>query len=108
VRGGCSCAGTYGHFLLHVDQALSKSITDRIDQGDLSAKPGWVRLSIHPTMTDRELEEILDAIEEVIENVDAWAEDYTYCPNTNEFMHRNGDGLVGLQVATWFDLHPSD
>ena len=43
MRGGCSCAGTYGHFLLHVDPTRSKRITDKIDQGDLSEKPGWVR-----------------------------------------------------------------
>ena len=46
VRGGCSCAGTYGHFLLQVDQEYSKSITDMINEGDLSCKPGWVRLSM--------------------------------------------------------------
>jgi selenocysteine lyase/cysteine desulfurase len=27
VRGGCSCAGTYGHFLLNVDFKLSTEIT---------------------------------------------------------------------------------
>jgi selenocysteine lyase/cysteine desulfurase len=40
VRGGCSCAGTYGHYLLHVDQDYSRKITRQIDQGDLSNKPG--------------------------------------------------------------------
>ena len=59
LRGGCSCAGTYGHFLLDVDFKLSKEITDRIDAGDLSMKPGWIRLSLHPTMTDDELLEII-------------------------------------------------
>jgi len=44
VRGGCSCAGTYGHYLLHVDQELSSRITKKIDQGDLSEKPGWVMM----------------------------------------------------------------
>ena len=62
VRGGCSCAGTYGHYLLHVDPNHSKTITDKIDQGDLSEKPGWVRLSIHPTMTDNELRTTIDGI----------------------------------------------
>ncbi len=55
VRGGCSCAGTYGHFLLNVDFKLSLEITHRIDAGDLSLKPGWIRVSLHPTMTDDEL-----------------------------------------------------
>jgi selenocysteine lyase/cysteine desulfurase len=50
VRGGCSCAGTYGHFLLYVDPIRSKKITDKINTGDLSDKPGWVRMSVHPTI----------------------------------------------------------
>ena len=56
VRGGCACAGTYGHFLLEVSHDKSRSITQKIDRGDLSEKPGWVRLSLHPTMTDEELD----------------------------------------------------
>ncbi|HLP17061.1 MAG TPA: aminotransferase class V-fold PLP-dependent enzyme, partial [Bacteroidota bacterium] len=46
ARGGCSCAGTYGHYLLHVDKEHSQRITNKIDHGDLSAKPGWVRISL--------------------------------------------------------------
>jgi len=45
TRGGCSCAGTYGHYLLHVDQETSNSITCEIDSGDLSHKPGWIRMT---------------------------------------------------------------
>jgi selenocysteine lyase/cysteine desulfurase len=46
VRGGCSCAGTYGHYLLNVSYDYSHSITDQIDGGNLSLKPGWIRLSV--------------------------------------------------------------
>jgi selenocysteine lyase/cysteine desulfurase len=55
VRGGCSCAGTYGHYLLGVDEDTSHKITNKINEGDLSEKPGWIRLSLHPTMTNEEL-----------------------------------------------------
>ena len=41
-------------FFLNVDIKMSKEITDKIDKGDLSMKPGWIRLSLHPTMTDDE------------------------------------------------------
>ncbi|MEL7121821.1 MAG: aminotransferase class V-fold PLP-dependent enzyme, partial [Bacteroidota bacterium] len=58
VRGGCSCAGTYGHYLLHVDPRRSKSITDEISMGNLLNKPGWIRMSIHPITTDEELDYI--------------------------------------------------
>ncbi|MEL7002045.1 MAG: aminotransferase class V-fold PLP-dependent enzyme [Bacteroidota bacterium] len=61
-RGGCSCAGTYGHFLLGVDQDKSKKITDLIDQGDDSEKPGWVRISIHPVMSDEEVRFIVEGV----------------------------------------------
>ncbi len=52
TRGGCSCAGTYGHILFSISKSTSCRITDMIDSGDLSDKPGWVRVSLHPTMTD--------------------------------------------------------
>lgn len=87
TRGGCSCAGTYGHFLLKVDFGMSKEITDRIDAGDLSLKPGWIRLSLHPTMTNAELEYILDSIRQVSEKAGEWKNDYIYDNHTNEFNH---------------------
>jgi selenocysteine lyase/cysteine desulfurase len=64
-RGGCSCAGTYGHYLLGIGQSQSKQITDQIDRGDTSAKPGWVRISLHPTMTDEEVRLIVEGVGEV-------------------------------------------
>ncbi|MEO1050987.1 MAG: aminotransferase class V-fold PLP-dependent enzyme [Bacteroidota bacterium] len=66
TRGGCSCAGTYGHYLLGVDKKRSKEITDMIDQGDHSEKPGWVRISIHPTMTEQEMVFIASSLSEVV------------------------------------------
>ncbi len=90
TRGGCSCAGTYGHYLLQISYEKSKAITDQIDHGHLEAKPGWVRLSIHPTMTDEEAHYIVGALEELAKNHRKWAEDYTYDKRTNEFYHKDG------------------
>ena len=104
VRGGCSCAGTYGHYLLHVDPTRSKRITDKINHGDLSEKPGWVRLSLHPTMTDEELDFILNAIHEVIINVKEWASDYTYSPKTNEYCHKTQNKMEFEIIKNWFIL----
>ncbi|MFW5942830.1 MAG: aminotransferase class V-fold PLP-dependent enzyme, partial [Chloroflexota bacterium] len=100
TRGGCSCAGTYGHYLLHVSPAQSRQITTRIDQGDLSQKPGWVRVSIHPTTTDEELSYIVDAVGEIVGNVDEWSEDYVYLPHQNEFKHRRAQEGNG-PLARW-------
>ena len=87
VRGGCSCAGTYGHYLLNVEKEFSNQITCKIDRGDLTEKPGWIRMSIHPTMTDQELDYILNAVLEVAKNHQAWLKDYQYCPSGNSFIH---------------------
>jgi selenocysteine lyase/cysteine desulfurase len=104
VRGGCSCAGTYGHYLLHVDPTRSHRITEKIDHGDLSEKPGWVRLSIHPTMGDEELDFLLQAVRETVRYAQTWQKDYVYDKSTNEFHHRDGDATPDAAVAHWFDL----
>ncbi len=104
VRGGCACAGTYGHFLLDVSYDKSKQITDLINHGDLSQKPGWVRLSLHPTMTDDELYYIVDAIRQVQKNHSHWKKDYIYNNHTNEFRHINEPEDKSIYVKDWFEL----
>jgi len=104
VRGGCSCAGTYGHFLLDVDIRLSKEITDKIDAGDLSMKPGWIRLSLHPTMTENELLFITDAIRQIAEKGEEWGSDYCHDKQTNEFYHRIYPQKEMKDISGWFDL----
>src|SRR5690606_5584686 len=76
TRGGCACAGTYGHFLFQVDQEKSSRITNLISEGDNSIKPGWVRMSLHPTMTNEELEYIVESIESLAENYSEWQKAY--------------------------------
>lgn len=103
VRGGCSCAGTYGHYLLHVDPTRSKAIADAIDSGDLSDKPGWVRFSLHPTMTNGELEYVIDAIREISAGADKLEEDYEYSALTNEYTHKSFDADgEQARIQGWF------
>lgn len=104
VRGGCACAGTYGHFLLDVSYEHSKSITDLINHGDLSQKPGWVRLSLHPTMTNPELEYIIKALAEIDQNHKKWGEDYAYNKHNNEFKRISDDCHISDRVNEWYKL----
>jgi len=89
VRGGCSCAGTYGHILLNVDIEQSNNITNTIDKGDLSLKPGWIRMSTHPTMTNKDVEFIVSSIEELAKNHQLWSKDYNYSMTSNEFVYKD-------------------
>jgi selenocysteine lyase/cysteine desulfurase len=102
VRGGCACAGTYGHYLLNVTYNQSKEITDRIKHGDLSTKPGWIRLSLHPTMTTDDLYFTLDAIKKIGKNYNKWAEDYKYDKNTNEFTNKKVKEYIDYKK--WFEF----
>jgi len=104
VRGGCACAGTYGHFLLDVSHEKSNRITSRINYGDLSEKPGWIRLSLHPTMTDVELETVIKGLYEIRANYKSWVQDYNYDRRTNEFYHIRENGEKDEKVKSWFCL----
>ncbi len=104
VRGGCSCAGTYGHYLLNIQNEQSKSITDQIDAGDYTNKPGWIRMSLHPTMPDEEIEYITDAIALLAQNHQTWEKDYT-ATKAKQFIHKDlHDDVVLEKINTWFDF----
>ena len=102
TRGGCSCAGTYGHYLLHVDQETSNAIVCKISSGDLEEKPGWIRMSIHPTTTNAEIEIVCNSILELVENHKEWGKDYIYNNKTNEFTHKNAQFQEKDIVKSWF------
>ena len=102
TRGGCSCAGTYGHYLLHVDEAQSDALTSKIDSGDLMLKPGWIRMSIHPTTTNAEIQFVCDSIIAVSKQHKEWANDYNYNPSTNEFTHKEATDFERNLVESWF------
>lgn len=89
VRGGCSCAGTYGHYLFNIDQESSKEITEKINLGDLSTKPGWVRFSLHPIMTNDEIFMFANALKEITINIKEWRKDYIYDTSSNDYFFIN-------------------
>ncbi len=103
TRGGCSCAGTYGHYLLHVDHEKSHNLTCMIDSGDLIQKPGWIRMSIHPTTTNEEIVYVCNSIKQLAENHQEWMNDYKYDKKTNEFAHINSKAFEKELVEKWFE-----
>ncbi|MFZ4106938.1 aminotransferase class V-fold PLP-dependent enzyme [Flavobacterium sp.] len=102
TRGGCSCAGTYGHHLLHVDQETSNDLVCQIISGDLIKKPGWIRMSFHPTTTNEEIEFVCQSINELANNHEELQNDYLYNSKTNEFAHVNAVNSEKDMVANWF------
>ncbi len=103
TRGGCSCAGTYGHYLLNVDQETSNNLVCQINSGDLIQKPGWIRMSIHPTTTNAEIAFVCDSIKALAVNHALWQNDYEYDNKTNEFSHKSAQPFAQNMVASWFE-----
>ncbi len=105
TRGGCSCAGTYGHYLLHVDYETSHSLTKEISLGDLTHKPGWIRMSIHPTTTCDEIRFVCEGVKALAKNHEEWAKDYNYNRLNNEFEHKSFNTSSRKEVIeSWFNL----
>ena len=63
VRGGCSCAGAYGHSILGMEMSYSRAIEAEIQRGNSVLRPGWVRLNFNYFIDEDEFEYLLRAIE---------------------------------------------
>ena len=102
TRGGCSCAGTYGHYLLNVDQETSTRIKNQILEGCNTQKPGWIRMSLHPTITSEELDFVANSLQELSKNIDSWSQEYLYDSERNDFVHKSIQSIENKLVNSWF------
>jgi len=105
VRGGCSCAGTYGHYLLHVTRNQSERITSKINLGDFSEKPGWVRVSFHPITTNEEVYYFIEAMKQIAANISKWEKDYAYISGQNEFKYIGTNPPENMPISGWFAIN---
>ena len=67
-RAGCSCAGPYGHRLLHIGPDVSEQFRDWVRKGFQGIKPGWCRIGFHFVMDDAEADYIVEAVSFVAEH----------------------------------------
>jgi hypothetical protein len=90
ARGGCSCAGPYGHRLLGIDLERSHAFERAIDGGCEGIKPGWVRINFTWFLTDAVVDFLIEAVRLVAR--DGWRllDDYRFDPATGCWTHRDG------------------
>ncbi len=62
ARGGCNCAGPYGHDLLAISEEQSHAYIRELETGNEGSKPGWVRLSFNYFLPESEFQYIIDAM----------------------------------------------
>ncbi|HRQ00205.1 MAG TPA: aminotransferase class V-fold PLP-dependent enzyme, partial [Terrimesophilobacter sp.] len=90
ARGGCSCAGPYGHHLLGIDNATSAEYETEILRGCEGIKPGWVRVNFNYFVDDDAFEYIVNAVALVAEYGERMLSQYHFDPLTGLWKHRNG------------------
>ncbi|HHQ47455.1 MAG TPA: aminotransferase class V-fold PLP-dependent enzyme, partial [Acidobacteria bacterium] len=82
ARGGCSCAGPYGHRLLHIDREHSRRFRDAINSGCEGIKPGWVRVNFNYFCSDTVTDFILQAVHLIAEHGWKLLPHYEFEPET--------------------------
>ena len=63
ARAGCSCAGPYGHELLSLDEAGTEAYREAVRSGEAGMRPGWVRVSLHWSMSEAERDYLIEAVQ---------------------------------------------
>ncbi|MFK7828770.1 MAG: aminotransferase class V-fold PLP-dependent enzyme [Congregibacter sp.] len=89
ARGGCSCAGPYGHELLGLDEKRSLALDAQVAAGYASLRPGWVRLNFNYFIGTEEFAYLLSAVELVAEHGWRMLPAYTLDPKTGMWRHRD-------------------
>jgi selenocysteine lyase/cysteine desulfurase len=90
ARGGCSCAGPYGHRLLGIDLDRSHEFEREVDRGCEGIKPGWTRVNVNYFLDEDTFEYLLEAVHVVA--TDGWRllPWYRFEPDTGLWRHRDG------------------
>ncbi len=102
-RAGCSCAGPYGHHLLHIAEPVSERYRERIVAGCQGVKPGWIRIGCHYAMDDADLGYLCRAVEFLAGHGERFIPLYRFDLATGSWSHRDeppaAEPAFGLECA---------
>ena len=93
-RAGCSCAGPYGHRLLHIDEQTSEKYREAVQQGYCGLKPGWCRVGLHWVMDDAEAGYVIDAVRFLAREGHRFLALYDFDLATGTWVHRRSTGKL--------------
>ncbi|MFI6711508.1 aminotransferase class V-fold PLP-dependent enzyme [Nonomuraea sp. NPDC050478] len=88
ARGGCSCAGPYGHRLLGIGAGRSAELRDQIGYGYEGVKPGWARVTFAYFMSDTVADYVVDAVDLVASRGRRLLPHYRFDLRTGLWRHR--------------------
>ena len=102
ARGGCSCAGPYGHSLFGIGPELSHSYQCEINKGFEGIKPGWVRVNFNYFISEQVFDYIVSAIDLIATHGWKLLPLYHFNPHTSMWSHREAPPEPALRLT---DLH---
>lgn len=89
-RGGCSCAGPYGHRLLGIDLERSHAFEREIRDGCEGIKPGWVRLNLNYFISPAVHRYLIDAVLLMADLGERLLPDYRFEASSGLWRHVRG------------------
>ncbi|WP_346836506.1 aminotransferase class V-fold PLP-dependent enzyme [Microbulbifer sp. SAOS-129_SWC] len=100
VRGGCSCAGPYGHSLLHLTPELSEALEQVVSEGESLLKPGWVRLNFNYFLDEETVDYLIEAMEIIAEHGYRLLPYYQYDAPAGvwRYQGQSGDAVLPLSL----------
>ena len=98
-RGGCSCAGPYGHRLLGIDLDRSHRFEQEIVAGCEGIKPGWVRVSFNYFLSEAVCRYVVDAVDLVATHGWKLLRDYRFDPYSGLWRHHLGPTEPPLRLG---------
>ncbi|GAA1758607.1 aminotransferase class V-fold PLP-dependent enzyme [Agromyces humatus] len=98
-RGGCSCAGPYGHLLLGIDLDRSHEFEREIARGCEGIKPGWVRINFNYFISPGVFDYLVEAVRLVAREGWRMLPDYVFEPETGLWRHRRGPAEPPLRLS---------
>ena len=99
TRGGCSCAGPYGHRLLDIDLERSHAFEEQIAGGCEGIKPGWVRVNFNYFVDEEVFSYVVEAVRLVARHGWRLLGDYRFEPDTGLWRHRAGASEPPLRLT---------
>jgi selenocysteine lyase/cysteine desulfurase len=99
ARGGCSCAGPYGHRLLGIDLARSQEFEREITHGCEGIKPGWVRVNFNYFVSEAVFEYLVSAVVLVADHGWKLLPHYRFDPATGRWHHMDGPVEPPLRLS---------
>jgi selenocysteine lyase/cysteine desulfurase len=99
ARGGCSCAGPYGHRLLAIGPARSHALRAEIGHGCDGVKPGWTRVNLNYFISEATVGYIAAAVELIAADGYRLLPDYRFDPRTGLWRHAAGPPRPPITLA---------